>query len=146
MQNPPAQPSGLRRDLGTLESYAAMVGMMIGAGIFRVTSLASDQTGPSVILGYLVLAPVIFASAIPYVVFLSTPLGREPGGDYSHILHTLKSPLAAFLSAWLKVISYLGALAFLAQTLADYSNALLVQAGLAEAGGINSTVITTGPD
>lgn len=141
MQNPPAQPSGLRRDLGTIQAYAAMVGMMIGAGIFRVTGVASEQTGPSVILGYLVLAPVIFASAIPYVVFLSTPLGREPGGDYSHILHTLKSPMAAFLSAWLKVISYLGALAFLAQTLADFSIALLVQAGLTAADGINPTAL-----
>ena len=56
-QDPAAKPSGLRRDLGTIESYAAMVGMMIGAGIFRVTGLASEQTGPSVILGYLVLAP-----------------------------------------------------------------------------------------
>jgi hypothetical protein len=35
----PASPvARLRRDLGTLESYAALVGILIGAGIFKVTS------------------------------------------------------------------------------------------------------------
>ena len=43
--------SRLRRDLGTLESYAALIGILIGAGIFQVTSRAWAVTGPSVILG-----------------------------------------------------------------------------------------------
>ncbi len=43
----------LRRDLGTLESYAALLGILIGAGIFTVTSRAWTLTGPSVILGYI---------------------------------------------------------------------------------------------
>ena len=45
----------LRRDLGALESYAALIGILIGAGIFTVTSDAGALTGPSVILGYVVL-------------------------------------------------------------------------------------------
>ena len=36
----PRQSSGLRRDLGTLESYAALIGILIGAGIFKVTGQA----------------------------------------------------------------------------------------------------------
>src|SRR4029450_4996598 len=79
----------LRRDLGTLESYAALLGILIGAGIFTVTSRAWTLTGPSVILGYVVLYPVILATSIPYAAFLSTPLGREPGGEYAHISRTL---------------------------------------------------------
>ena len=71
--------SSLRRDLGTIESYATLLGMLIGAGIFKVTSDAWALTGPSVILGYLVLAPAILATSVAYSVFLSTPLGREPG-------------------------------------------------------------------
>ena len=57
----PANESGatLRRDLGTLESYALLVGILVGAGIFRVTSDATAATGPSVILAHLVLAPVV---------------------------------------------------------------------------------------
>ncbi|HEV8118669.1 MAG TPA: amino acid permease, partial [Thermoanaerobaculia bacterium] len=75
---------GLRRDLGTLESYAALIGILIGAGIFKVTGEAWTLTGPSVILGYAVLSPAILATSVAYVVFLSTPLGREPGGEYTH--------------------------------------------------------------
>jgi amino acid transporter len=91
MQNPsPDLSSRLRRDLGTLESYAALIGILIGAGIFQVTSQAWALTGPSVILGYLVLTPAILATSIPYAAYLSTPLGREPGGEYLHISRTLK--------------------------------------------------------
>src|ERR1041384_1783291 len=99
----------LRRDLGTLESYAALIGILIGAGIFTVTSQAWRLTGPSLILGYVVLFPVILATSVPYAAFLSTPLGREPGGEYAHISRTLKGSLngyrLAFVGAWLKIIS-----------------------------------------
>lgn len=110
----------LRRDLGTLESYAALIGILIGAGIFTVTSRAWALTGPSVILGYVVLLPVILASSVPYAAFLSTHLGREPGGEYAHISRTLGGRKIAFVGAWLKIISYIGAEAFLATALADY--------------------------
>ena len=56
--------SGLRRDLGTIESYATLLGILIGAGIFKVTGEAWTLTGPSVILGYLVLAPAILATSV----------------------------------------------------------------------------------
>src|SRR5256714_5068734 len=110
----------LRRDLGTLESYAALLGVMIGAGIFKVTSDAGALTGPSVILGYAVLTPVILATSVAYAAFLSTPLGREPGGEYTHISRTLGGHRVAFIGAWLKIISYVGAGAYLASALADY--------------------------
>src|SRR5581483_8539029 len=110
----------LRRDLGTLESYAALIGILIGAGIFTVTSYAWTLTGPSVILGYVVLFPMILATSVPYAAFLSTPLGNEPGGEYTHIARTLGDYRLAFVGVWLKIISYLGAAAFLANSLADY--------------------------
>lgn len=112
--------SGLRRDLGTIESYATLLGILIGAGIFKVTSDAWALTGPSVILGYLVLAPAILATSVAYSVFLSTPLGREPGGEYTHISRTFGGYGLAFVGAWLKIISYIGALAYLARAFADY--------------------------
>jgi amino acid transporter len=110
----------LRRDLGTLESYAALIGILIGAGIFKVTSDAGALTGPAVVLGYVVLTPVVLATSVPYAAFLSTPLGREPGGEYTHISRTLGSHRVAFIGAWLKIISYIGAGAYLASALADY--------------------------
>ena len=111
---------GLRRDLGALESYAVLIGILIGAGIFKVTGQAWHLTGPSVILGYVVLAPAILATSVPYSVYLSTPLGRLPGGEYTHISRTFGGYSVAFVGAWLKIISYIGALAYLANAFAEY--------------------------
>jgi len=118
--NPAPLVSRLRRDLGTVESYAALIGILIGAGIFKVTSDAWSLTGPSVILGYVVLVPAILATSIPYAAFISTPLGREPGGEYLHISRTLGGYALAYVGAWLKIIAYIGASAYLASALADY--------------------------
>src|SRR2546423_10771342 len=112
--------SRLRRDLGVLESYAALIGILIGAGIFKVTSDAWKLTGPSVILGYAVLMPAILATSVPYAAFISTPLGREPGGEYLHISRTLGGFRLAYIGSWLKIIAYVGAGAYLASALADY--------------------------
>src|SRR5437016_1983298 len=112
--------SRLRRDLGTIESYAALIGILIGAGIFKVTSDAWSLTGPSVVLGYAVLMPAILATSIPYAAYISTPLGREPGGEYLHISRTLGGFGIAYVGSWLKIIAYVGAGAYLASALADY--------------------------
>jgi amino acid transporter len=113
--------SRLRRDLGTIESYAALIGILIGAGIFKVTSEAWALTGPSVILGYAVLMPAILATSIPYAAFISTPLGREPGGEYLHVSRSFGGYGIAYVGAWLKIIAYIGAGAYLASALADYT-------------------------
>ncbi|MEO6597039.1 MAG: APC family permease [Planctomycetota bacterium] len=118
MDTPTPCPTGLRRELGTLESYAILIGILVGAGIFTVTSDAGAVAGPSVILGYIVLAPVVMASATAYLVFLSTPLGLLPGGEVLHIARTFENRTLTFQSAWLKCVSYLGAAAYLADALA----------------------------
>src|SRR5881275_1484044 len=120
--------TNLRRDLGTVESYAALLGILIGAGIFKVTGDAWALTGPSLILGYFVLAPAIVTTSVAYSVFLSTPLGREPGGEYLHISRTFGGYGLAFVGAWLKIISYTGALAYLARAFSDYVHQLLPHA------------------
>src|SRR3981081_4006240 len=112
--------SRLRRDLGTLESYAALIGILIGAGIFKVTSQAWSLTGPSVILGYVLLMPAILATSVPYAAFISTPLGREPGGEYLHISRTLGGFRIAYIGSWLKIFSYVGPGASLADAFAGY--------------------------
>lgn len=117
--------SGLRRDLGTIESYATLLGMLIGAGIFKVTGEAWRLTGASLILGYAVLAPAVLATSTAYSVFLSTPLGREPGGEYTNISRTFGGYGLAYIGAWLKIISYIGALAYLARAFADYAQQLV---------------------
>src|ERR1051326_5346031 len=117
--------NGLRRDLGTIESYAAIIGILIGAGIFKVTSDAWELTGPSVILGYIVLAPAILATSVAYSVYLSTPLGREAGGEHTHLSRTFGGYGLAFVGVWLKITSYIGALAALAVAFAEFTLALI---------------------
>jgi len=117
--------SRLRRDLGPVESYAALIGILIGAGIFKVTAEAGAITGPSVILSYIVLMPAILATSVPYAAFISTPLGREPGGEYLHISRTLGGFGIAFVGSWLKIIAYIGAGAYLAGAFADHLIELL---------------------
>ena len=119
---PEAAPAalGLRRELGRIESYATLIGILVGAGIFRVTSDAWSLTGSSVVLAYLSLAPAVLATSVPYAVFLSTPLGRLPGGEYTHISRTFHRAPVAFVGVWIKIIAYLGALAYLSQAFADY--------------------------
>ena len=128
----------LRRDLGTLESYAVLIGTLIGAGIFKVTSYAWELTGPSVILAYLVLAPTILATSVAYSVYLSTPLGREPGGEYTHISRTFGGYGLAFVGSWLKIISYIGALAYLARAMGDYTRELFGGRGSVDAIAVGS--------
>jgi len=123
----PAIVSRLRRDLGTVESYAALIGILIGAGIFKVTSQAWSLTGPSVILGYAVLMPAILATSIPYAAFISTSLGKEPGGEYLHMSRTFNGYAIAYVGAWLKIIAYIGAGAYLASALADYIIELIIE-------------------
>src|SRR6185436_12991095 len=123
--NSPEVISRLRRDLGPIESYAALIGILIGAGIFKVTSEAGAITGPSVILSYLLLMPAVLATSVPYAAFISTSLGREPGGEYLHISRTLGGFGVAFVGSWLKIIAYVGAGAYLARALADYVVELL---------------------
>src|SRR6266481_450292 len=125
--NSPAIVSRLRRDLGTVESYAALVGILIGAGIFKVTSQAWSLTGPSVILGYAVLMPAILATSIPYAAFISTSLGKEPGGEYLHMSRIFNGYAIAYVGAWLKIIAYIGAGAYLASALADYIIELIIE-------------------
>jgi amino acid transporter len=71
------------------------------------------------------LTPAILATSIPYAAYLSTPLGREPGGEYLHISRTLKGYRLAYVGSWLKIISYVGAGAYLANALAGYLLAFL---------------------
>lgn len=77
------------------------------------------------ILAQAVLLLPVLATSVAYSVFLSTPLGTEPGGEYTHISRTLGGRGLAFVGAWLKIISYVGALAYLGLGFADYVAALL---------------------
>src|SRR5438128_3333291 len=92
----------LKRELTKLQSYATIIGILVGSGIFVVTGKSGTIAGPSVPLAYLVLAPVVVATAVVYSVYLSTTLGTRPGGEYLQIACTTGSYYLVFVAVWLE--------------------------------------------
>ncbi|MFP5264684.1 MAG: APC family permease [Blastocatellia bacterium] len=119
-QNVEPRAADLKRDLTKLESYATIIGILIGSGIFVVTGEAGTITGPAVPLVYVALAPVVLATAIAYSVYLSTPLGTRPGDAYTHISRTTRSHYLGFIALWLKWLAYVGALVILSTSFGRY--------------------------
>ncbi|WP_260471820.1 APC family permease [Bacillus salinus] len=110
----------LQRSLGKWHGYALMIGGMIGSGIFVVTGEAGAQTGPSVPLGYVALLPILLCTALAYLVFLSTPLGKSPGGAYTHISRTFNNHFVGFIFMWFQFIALLGVMAVIAISFGEY--------------------------
>jgi amino acid transporter len=103
-----------------VEGYATLVGALIGSGIFVVIGQAGAMAGPSVPLAYLALFPVVMATAVAYMVFMSTPLGERPGGAYVHISRTFGRFFPGYLAVWLQMVAYSGALGVLALSFGEY--------------------------
>lgn len=113
----------LKRELSKFESYATLIGVMVGAGIFVAIGEAGENTGPATFFAYLVLGPVTLLTALPYVVFGSTPLGNLPGGAYIHITRTFKSYFPGFITMWLNWVTYIGVLCILSISVGNYLEA-----------------------
>lgn len=113
----------LKRELSKIDSYATLIGVMVGAGIFVAIGEAGKDAGPSIFLAYLVLGPITLLTALPYVVFLSTPLGNFAGGAYLHISRTFKSYLPGFIVMWLSWVTYIGVLSVLSISVGNYLQA-----------------------
>ena len=114
--------SNLRRDLGPISSYATIVGILVGAGIFRVTGEAGAIAGSSVPFAYLLFAPIVIATALAYSVFSSTPLGNRPGGAYLHISRTFGNYYIGFVAMWMKLVAFVGAISFMSTSFGEYMN------------------------
>lgn len=111
---------GLKRDLGNIQSYATLIGVLIGSGIFVVIGQAGSVAGPSVPLAYLAMAPIVLCTALAYMVYLSTPLGNRPGGAYIHISRTFNSLYPGFIAVWLKLVAFMGAMGVLSLSFGEY--------------------------
>ena len=110
----------LKRDLGKFSAYATIVGILIGAGVFRVTGEAGAIAGSAVPFAYLLFAPIILSTALAYSVFISTPLGMRPGGAYIHISRTFNNYYIGFIAVWMKLMAFVGAITFMATSFGEY--------------------------
>jgi len=110
----------LKRDLGIISGYATIIGILVGAGIFRVTGEAGAVAGSAVPLAYLLFAPIVLSTAIAYSVFMSTPLGMRPGGAYIHISRTFGNYYLGFIAMWMKLVAFVGAISFMSTSFGEY--------------------------
>ena len=116
-----AQP--MRREFGLRETVALVVGIVVGAGIFKAPSLVAADTGsaPWMFAAWILGGLVSLAGALCYVE-LATAF-PHPGGDY-HFLRLAYGRSVAFLFGWARFsVIVTGSIALLAFIFGDYMHA-----------------------
>ncbi len=142
------------KTLTLADSIAIIMGIVIGAGIFRTPSLvaANSGTGLYVILVWIAGGIISIVGALCYSELASTYPNR--GGDY-HYIHRAFGLAPAFLFAWARMtVIQTGSIAMLAFILGDYaselfhlgpySSALYALATVAALTGLNITGVRQG--
>ena len=121
----PTQQAMPREILGMREAVALIVGVVVGAGIFKAPSMVAGMTGdPAWMFGAWILGGIMsLIGALCYAEL--TTAYASAGGDY-HFLHRAYGSSVSFLFAWARfsVIST-GSIALLAFVFGDYMNQLL---------------------
>ncbi|WP_254863152.1 amino acid permease [Halovivax gelatinilyticus] len=94
----------LERDLGFFAVVAISMGAMIGSGIFILPGLAMAETGPSVILAFVIAAILVVPAAVS-IAELGTAM-PEAGGDYVFIERGMGPAMGtiAGLGTWLMLM------------------------------------------
>jgi len=114
-----------RSTLSVLDGVAVVVGMVVGAGIFKTPSLVAAQCGSTgaVLLLWLAGGAVSLVGALCYAELTSTY--PHPGGDY-HYLGRSFGDIPAFLFAWSRItVIQTGSIAMHAFLLGDYASEVL---------------------
>jgi basic amino acid/polyamine antiporter, APA family len=114
-----------RRVLSTMDGVVLVVGLVVGAGIFRTPPLvaANVSSGGEFLLVWAVGGLVALAGALCYAELASTY--PHAGGEY-HVLRRAFGGFVAFLLGWSRLaVLQTGSIALLAFVFADYAIRLL---------------------
>ncbi len=134
MSSPAPEPPAIRRVLGPLQAAAVVVGMVVGAGIFRTASVAAQSLGSEGAVLAVWAAGGVFAVAGALVYAELATAFPDPGGDY-RFLREAFGPTVAFLFAWSRfAIIFTASSAMLAFVGADYLAQLVPMDGTRRAG------------
>ncbi len=112
--------AGPKRVLGPVDAIALIVGIVIGAGIFRTPSLVADSvnSGGMMLLVWLFGGIVSLIGALCYAELTTT--FPNTGGDY-HFLMRAFGKKTAFLFAWARMsVIQTGSIALLSFIFGDY--------------------------
>ena len=132
--SPTSEPATIRRVLGPFQAAAVVVGMVVGAGIFRTASVAAQSLGSegAVLAAWAAGGVFAVAGALCYAE-LATAF-PDPGGDYRFLREAFGSTVA-FLFAWSRfAIIFTASSAMLAFVGADYLAQLVPMNGVRRAG------------
>ena len=118
-------PSAPGRVLSTADAVFIIVGIVIGAGIFKAPSLVAANTASdwAMLALWLVGGALALVGALCYAELSSTY--PDTGGDY-HFLRRAFGPHPAFLFAWARLaVMQTGSIALLAYVFGDYAAQIL---------------------
>jgi amino acid transporter len=90
--------------LGLLDATMVGIGAMIGAGIFVLTGLAVDISGPAALLAFTLNGGVTAFTALSYAE-LAAAIPRN-GGGYAYVREVFSAPVA-FVMGWTRWFTYM---------------------------------------
>ena len=117
--------SSYRKTFSVSDAVAIIVGIVIGAGIFKTPSLVAGFSGNETVtlLAWLAGGVISFVGALCYAELASTY--PHVGGDY-HYLYRAFGKTPAFLFAWSRMtVIQSGSIAMLAFLIGDYASEVL---------------------
>ncbi|WP_044642528.1 amino acid permease [Risungbinella massiliensis] len=119
--------SGLKRVMTSFDLALLGVGAIIGAGIFVITGTAAVQTGPALVLSFVLAGLACFFAALCYAEFASTV--PASGSVYTYSYATL-GEFVAWVIGWDLVLEYLLAVSSIAAGWSGYFQNFLKNFGV----------------
>jgi amino acid transporter len=125
VREPPEKAAKPLRALSLVDAIALVVGIVVGAGIFKAPAIVASGAGKAstVLLLWLAGGAASFVGALCYAELVTTY--PHPGGEYHYLMRAYgRHP--AFLYAWSRLaVLQTGSIALLAFVFGDYASRLL---------------------
>lgn len=122
--NPGSEPTHEgKHQIGLVSCVAFCVGTMIGGGVFTLSGLAVDRSGPAAIAAYLLAGFVMLLSALSFVVVSSR---SKPGDSGYAPLGEILSPGWRFIAMWGFYLNAVICIAFVLISFGSYLNEYFV--------------------
>lgn len=129
------------KKIGLISATAFAVGAMIGGGVFVLTGVALQKTGPSAIISFLIAGLIVFCSALSFAVIAKQAKAKESG--YAHVGKVLKSPVWGFLTSWCFYLNGIISVAFVLNAFGEYVHTFMGPALPAITWGIVAALLLT---
>jgi APA family basic amino acid/polyamine antiporter len=132
-------------ELKTAVAFA--VGAMIGGGVFVLSGVALNKTGPSAIISFLIAGIMVLLSALSFAVIASNNTSKDSG--YAYVGESLGSPIWGFLTSWCFYLAGIIGAAFVLNAFGTYVHQFIFHnisiVIWALVGAVILTVVNLGP-